>query len=189
MPEHPAGADRLAALVISVRTGDPAAQRTLVEVVWPDAFRIARTVLHDAQLAEDVAQEACVQLLAKVGSLREIGSFRPWFYRLVTRRAYARLRPGVVETPLEQVEALPAVGGTGTAELLDLRRAIRALPTTLRLPLLFHYYLGLSDRETAQALGTTTGAVRVRLSVARRRLRLALQDHSPPDPTPVYVRQ
>ena len=185
MADDPAG--RLTALVTAARGGDSAARRALVEAVWPDAFRIARTVLRDRHLSEDVAQEACVQLLAKVATLRHPGSFRPWFYRLVTRQAYARLRRGPPETTLEDVQTLPAIG-TGTGDLVDLRRAIRALPATYRLPLLFHYYLGLSDRETAQALGTTSGAVRVRLSVARRRLRLALEAHAPPDGAPISLR-
>lgn len=188
MRDDPAGVARLSTLVSAARNGDARAQRSLVEAVWPDAFRIARTVLRDAQLAQDVAQEACVHLLIKIGSLRQPASFRPWFYRLVTRQAYARLRRSPVETPLDDVKDLPAPGN-GAGDLMDLRQAIRALPPNYRLPLLFHYYLGLSDRETAQALGTTTGAIRVRLSVARRRLRLVLEDHSPPASTAISVRQ
>lgn len=187
MRDDPTGSARLSELVAAARAGEVGAAQALVEAVWADAFRIAHTVLRDAPLSEDVAQEACVRLLAKLGTLRRAEAFRPWFYRLVTREAWARLPRHGRETPWEEVEALAAIG-TGTVELLDLRQAIGALPATYRLPLLFHYYLGLSDRETAEALGTTAGAVRVRLAVARRRLKLALQDGSPPPRASTHMR-
>jgi RNA polymerase sigma factor (sigma-70 family) len=171
--------DPVFAQIPAAAAGDEAAMRSLLAAVWPDAYRIARSVLRDRQLAEDAAQEACVRVLTGLGDLRHPAAFRVWFFRLVRREAYRRLPSVRRESPADLAAAEPeraALNAGSSAELLDLRRAVRALPHTYQLPVLLRYYLGLSDREVAQVLGTTEGAIRVRLVIARRTLRRSLDD-------------
>lgn len=179
MPEH---SDRRresdTAMVSAAVSGDSAALQTLLEGAWPDGYRIARSILRDRQLAEDAAQEACARVITGIRFLRQPGSFHIWFYRLVTREAYRRLRHVGRELPISEVEEQP-FSHQVSADVLDLRGAIRSLPDTYRLPIFLYYYLGLSNRDVAQVIGTTTGAVRVRLTIARRRLRSALADVPP----------
>ena len=184
----------VSAQVAAAAAGDEQAMRSLLAAVWPDAYRIARTVLSDRQLAEDAAQDACVRVLTGLGDLRHPAAFPVWFFRLVTREAYRRVRSVGRETLAELTEenlGLAAPNAVSGAEVLDLRRAVRALRPTYRLPVLLRYYLGLSDREAAQVLGTTEGAVRVRLFTARRRLRQSLDDTEahPRAPAPVLKQQ
>jgi RNA polymerase sigma factor (sigma-70 family) len=171
--------DPVSAQIHAAAAGDETAMRALLAAVWPDAYRIARSVLRDRQLAEDAAQEACVRVLTGLGDLRHPAAFRVWFFRLVTREAYRRLPSVRRESPADLTAGDPewaTLNAASSAELLDLRRAVRALPHTYQLPVLLRYYLGLSDREVAQVLGTTAGAIRVRLVIARRTLRRSLDD-------------
>lgn len=166
------------ALVSAAVSGDSAALQTLLEGAWPDGYRIARSILRDRQLAEDAAQEACARVVTGIALLREPVAFQIWFYRLVTREAYRRLRTEGRELPAMVMEE-QLITSHVSADLLDLREAIRSLPHTYRLPIFLYYYLGLSNRDVAKVIGTTTGAVRVRLTMARRRLRSALADVPP----------
>lgn len=149
----------------------------LIERVWPDAYRIAYSVLLDRSEAEDVAQEACARLLDTLHTLKNEAAFSAWFYRLVVNESYGVLRGrprqgnlDLFEKTLDPPEA--------SVDHLDLRDALERLPVSQRLPVVLHYYYGFSDSETAVILATSYAAVRVRLFSARRTLRKILSNAS-----------
>ena len=69
----------------------------------------------------------------------------------------------------------PVAADDLTAELLDLRAAVAALPEQMRLAVGLHYLAGCSIDEVAEALGVAPGTVKSNLHDARRRLRLQLE--------------
>jgi len=146
----------------------------LVETCWPDAYRIAYSVLRNESDAEDAAQEACAQLHVALPDLRDDRAFKRWFYRIAVRKAYeiARTRRRHDGATVTDAAVNP------TEESLDLSRALERLPLSQRLPVIFHYYYGFPDNEIATILGTTHAAVRVRLFAARRTLRRFLESDS-----------
>jgi RNA polymerase sigma-70 factor (ECF subfamily) len=140
--------------------------------------RVARTVRPIAgEAAEDVAQEAFVVLLPRY---EEIASFeRPeaWVC-LVARRIAMRQRER--DSKRRSKEALgEAMGGRAEVEIgapsdeppdLDLRQALRALPSSLRAAVWLHYGDGLPVKQVAGVIGCTETAAKVRLHRARERL-------------------
>ena len=148
----------------------------LVETYWPDAYRIAYSVLHNHADAEDAAQEACAQMHVALPNLRDEHAFKGWFYRIAIRKAYDGLRSRRRRGSEDPVN-IAATAGTAD-ETLDLSRALERLPQTQRLAIIFHYYYGFPDNEVAAILGTTHAAVRVRLFMARRTLRRLLESDS-----------
>ncbi len=177
-------------LVQAARSGDRDRLHRLVEAVWPDALRIAMSVLHDRAMAEDAAQEACARLLVSVRSLRDARAFRTWFYRLVVNAAIQEARRRERPTPLagddmadrdaEADERAPPA--LAPEDAVDLRRAVAALDPMYRLPLVLRYYDDLSSQEIGAILGLPAGTVRFRLSVARERLRAAIRPPGPVEP-------
>lgn len=148
----------------------------LLEDAWPQAYRVAWTILRDPTDAEDAAQEACARALRASDSLRNAGAFRSWFYRIVVNEARRRLRrrapQPIVTEPLQPFDA--------PDDRIDLRRAIDRLDESARLTILLFYYVQLSTAEIASVVGSSPLAVRLRLLSARRRLRrlLAADDAS-----------
>ena len=63
-----------------------------------------------------------------------------------------------------------------TDELLDLRRAIDALPERMRLVVSLHYLAGLSVGEVADALDIAPGTVKSTLYDARHKLQIELSE-------------
>ena len=63
-----------------------------------------------------------------------------------------------------------------TDELLDLRRAIDALPERMRLVVSLHYLAGLSVGEVADALDIAPGTVKSTLYDGRHKLRIELSE-------------
>ncbi len=170
-------------LVQAARGGDRRSLHDLVEAVWPDAYRIAMSVVHDRLMAEDAAQEACARVLVSLHDLRDAHAFRTWFYRLVVNAAVEegrrRGRAGVPQAPEAEAVGTAAEDERppplAPEEAIDLRRAVATLDPIYRLPLVLRYYDDLSSQEIGAVLGLPAGTVRFRLSVARERLRVAIQ--------------
>ena len=74
-------------LVDAVVGGDRAAFAILVRRYEPALRAVAMSVLRDAHLAQDAAQEAFVKAYEKLGSLRRAGAFGPWLLQIGRRCA------------------------------------------------------------------------------------------------------
>jgi len=166
-------------LVARAIVGDEGAISGLLAAVWPDAYRIAWSVLRDGPAAEDAAQEACARVWRSIGGLRDAGRFKVWFCRIVvneSRRLQGRAKHG---------EAAADVAPNDRPlfdERVAVRLAIDALDPRLRSIVVFRYYFGLRSREIARVLGVSPVTIRWRLMLAHRRLACALADDSHANP-------
>ncbi len=150
----------------------------LLEEAWPQAYRIAWTILRNAGDAEDAAQDACARALRAGDSLRDARAFRPWFYRIVVNEARMHLRSRPIVPILDEI----TVPFDEPDDRIDLRRAIDRLDEHARLAIVLFYYVRLSTPEIAKVVGATPLAVRLRLLSARRRLRSLLEADASPFP-------
>jgi RNA polymerase sigma-70 factor (ECF subfamily) len=184
--------NRLSALAEAACAGDPLAYEALVRVLWPNAYRIAWSILGDREAAQDAAQSACASICRNLPTLVERKAFVAWAYRIIIRRANDSAR---ARSRLRKYETLGYDAVVNNAAnvrsshddptlRLDLAAAIGALPDALRLALELHYFVGLSSRETGIALGIPAATVRFRLMLARRRLRPLLCDSTAPSVAP-----
>lgn len=147
---------------------------------YPSAYRTARLILGSASEAEDAVQDACLRLWRFRDAIPSGDGARAWRYRVLVnacistaRRERRRLElPGSDEL-LAEARA-PEAGPDDLAAREDagaeVRRAILALPESLRVPTVLRYFAELSEREIATAIGRRSGTVKSRLHEARRRL-------------------
>jgi RNA polymerase sigma-70 factor (ECF subfamily) len=135
-------------------------------------------VTGDLAEAEDVLQEAYARASLRWSRLRAYDAPEAWVRRValrlaamtarsLRRRARALLRLG-------QPPELPDM----TPDVVDLYRALRALPVGQRQVLVLHHLAGLPVAEVAAELGLPAGTVKARLSRGRAALARRL------DPTP-----
>ena len=161
-------------IVEAARTGGRDEIELLLRTVWPDAYRLARSVLGEDQIAQDAAQEACIVVYRTIASLRSGAAFRTWFYRIVVREAAEIKRR---RSRAEPVPDAPARAYDQTAPV-DVWRALAVLSHKLREVVVLRYFEDLSSPEIASVLGIPEGTVRFRLMIARQRLRPLLDDYS-----------
>ena len=161
-------------LIQAARGGDGSAFAELVRPHYQAAFRVAYGMLHDADEAEDVVQEAAFKAWRRLGNIRDGSSLKPWFLAIVanqcrsvsTSRWWSVLK---VEPPESQGRQLDV------AAAVDLRRALRRLGHDERLVVVLRYYLDMPFEEIAATLGISTKAARTRVERAVRRLRPIVQ--------------
>ena len=163
-----------AELVEAARHGDHDAFEALAISASPRLYAVARLILRDTYLAEDAVQETLVHIWRSLPTLRDAARFDAWSYRLLVnacadagrerRRATAELR---VMTPASTIP-------DASSELADreqLERGFRLLKPEQRAAVVLHYYLGLSAREIADALGVPVGTAKSKLHYATEVLR------------------
>lgn len=171
------GVGELVGLARAARDGDDSARDALMVVARPLMVRWARRLVDDPVVAEDVVQEALIEVHRTVGGLREPEAVAGWLHLAVRKHAdrhRRRRQPG-------QLLDLAVALGPDPAELAErsedralVRRALALVKDTDRLLLVLRYYGGWPESDLAVLLGIRGGAVRKRLYDARRRLRAEL---------------
>jgi RNA polymerase sigma-70 factor, ECF subfamily len=171
-------------LVERARAGDQEAFADLVHQVSDTLFGIARRILRDPGLAEDVLQNALVTIWRKLPHLREPDHFEGWAYRILVNACYAeaprsrRWASTVRELPLER--AGEADDLRTIIERDELERAFRQLPLDQRAVFVLHHHVGLPLVAVAETLGIPDGTARSRLHYATRALRAAFEEARTP---------
>jgi RNA polymerase sigma-70 factor (ECF subfamily) len=177
----------IAATVSDAVNGDPRAVERLLAHVRPLVVRYCRARVGRQERsfasADDVAQEVCLAVLTALPSYRDQGRpFLAFVYGIAAHkvadahRAAARNRSEpVADVPDEPDEqAGPeqrAMRGELSGEMAEL---LKVLPPKQREIVVLRVVVGLSAEETADAVGSTPGAVRVAQHRALTRLRAAL---------------
>ncbi|MEA2494928.1 MAG: hypothetical protein QOJ29_2839 [Thermoleophilaceae bacterium] len=140
------------------------------------ALRTATAVLGDREAAGDIAQDVTVQVLRKLGRLREPAAFDGWVQRITVRETLRAARRQRVRVGRERpVEVLPEPGaGTGddqAALQAVLSVALAELPAKQRVAVVLKYVHDLTEAEIADALGCAPGTAASLLSRGRAHLR------------------
>ena len=152
---------------------DDATYIAVSEAQMPCLFRMAYSILRNRHDAEDAVQQALLNAWKSRDKARA-GTERAWIARIVINesRNIKRHRRRCQPVPDFPEEAAPSEPETDTG----LYEAIQALPEKLRTPLLLKYMEGMSEKETAAALGLPLSSVKNRLFRARNILKKTLRE-------------
>jgi RNA polymerase sigma-70 factor (ECF subfamily) len=146
-------------------------------------YSVARAMLGDAHVAEDIAQEAFLHAYRALSSYQAQGKFPAWLRMITTRLCLNYRRDNRREVAWEDLSGHPAERTDGPESRLgeweqrgEVRRAIDALPCDFRDVIVLRYMEELSYDEIARHLGVPTSTVETRLHRAKKQLRLLLKE-------------
>ena len=129
---------------------------------WPRALRAAYLVTHDAQAAEDIAQESFLAAIRVLDSFDRRRPFGPWLHRIVVNRAIDWSRARRLRSEVELGELVP--GSEEQPELADeTLAALARLAPEHRAVVVMRYLLEFTPGEIAEALDLPRGTVNSRL--------------------------
>ena len=168
-------------LMARAAKGDGRAFRTLAERHTGAALRLARRILGNGTMAEDVVQDALLRVWINAPRWRPEAAFRTWLYRIVVNLCL-NARRRAPDLPLDAAEQVadPAAAADTQLETRErdraLAAAIGALPERQRAAIVLSYQEGLSNAEVAAVLDTSVSSVETLLVRAKRALRTSLGD-------------
>ena len=162
----------LAELARAARDGDLQAYGSIVRMTRAAVESAARRILHDPDEAEDVAQEAFLQVYHALAGLEDDTALVAWIQRIATNLALNRQRQDRLSFVRDlDVSDLAAPEPDSGDRQAALARALVALPADDRRLCERYYYGGWTTARLADDLGATEAAVRKRLQRTRSRLR------------------
>ena len=179
--DGPAGAD----LVLRIRAGDRSAVDELYDRYSSrPAFALARRILADDVLAEDVVQDVFLTVWRDPAAFDTArGSFSSWLLAMVHHKAVDAVRREeshrrrqtraeddlALSTPTSSRDVEDEAWSRVVSE--QVRGALGALPAPQREALTLAYYGGYTQREVAALTSTPLGTVKTRMLAGMRRLR------------------
>jgi RNA polymerase sigma-70 factor (ECF subfamily) len=137
-------------------------------------FRVAYSVLRNAQDAEDVVQETFLKLY-RTRAWERMREERAFLARVTWRIAVTKR----AVPPISELDPMMAANNASSPEetaigenwRLAVHRLIDALPESLRQPLALSALEGMTSREIAEVMGIEEGTVRTRILRSRQLLK------------------
>lgn len=170
--------------------GDGAGFERLYRLHNRRVFALCLRMAANVTAAEDLVQDAFLQLFRKIHTFRGESAFSTWLHRLVVNVVLMRLRkkslPAVSLDELTEPDeetggpgkdiGAPDVRLSGSIDRLNLERAVAALPLGYRTVFELHDVQGYEHNEIAEILGRSVGNSKSQLHKARMRLRELLHE-------------
>jgi RNA polymerase sigma-70 factor (ECF subfamily) len=178
-PLAPVPDESPADLLSRVARGDEAAFSALYDELAPRVYGLCRRILRDPAQAEEVAQEALLEVWRTAGRYDPAkGSAASWALTIAHRRAVDRVRSEQASTDRERRVATEEVPyddvveeATARLERQQVRRCLHTLTELQREAITLAYYQGYSYREVAERLATGLPTVKTRMRDGLIRLR------------------
>ena len=171
------------ALVALVARGEEDALAALYDRFGRTSYGLALRVVRDAELAEDVVQEAFLSLWRSAGRfVPERSRAGTWLLTLVHRRAVdlvrreERRRAEPIESAPEAADAAAEEAPWLRLERERVQAALASLPDAQREAIELAYYGGFTQAELADRLGQPLGTIKSRMFAGLARLGELLRD-------------
>lgn len=166
-----------------LKQGDITGLEVLVRHYQDRALRTAYLICLDADMAQDVAQDAFLRAYRRIEQFDIDRPFAPWFLRIVANQALMAIRKrrrirAFLDDALR--ESIPDPSSSIERAILNaetegaVRDALTRLSPMQRTAVVCRYYLGLGEAEMSELLGCPQGTVKRRLHDARQSLRRLL---------------
>jgi RNA polymerase sigma-70 factor (ECF subfamily) len=172
------------------QAGDAAAFEFLYQLHGRRVYALCLRMVNNQSDAEDLMQEAFLQLFRKIGTFRGESAFSTWLHRMTVNVVLMRLRKKSlpVASLEETTEPDEETGGprkdigapdlrlSGAVDRVNLERSVEKLPPGYRTVFVLHDVQGYEHNEIADIMGCSVGNSKSQLHKARTRLRQLLQE-------------
>jgi len=171
-------------LVERAQRGDEEAFAALFQQHKGRVYSVCLLMTKDVAEAEDLTQEAFLQVFRTVGSFRGEAAFSTWLYRVAVNTVLMKLRRRKAPPTVSLDEPVNAESPTlrrdfgrndpdltGLVDRISLRRAIAELPEGCRTIFALHEVEGYQHHEIAELLECSIGNSKSQLHKAKLKMR------------------
>jgi RNA polymerase sigma-70 factor (ECF subfamily) len=166
-------------IVAESQLGSKAALNRLIETHYQQMYHLALKVTRNQVLAEDVTQEACVQVLRRIEQFRSESRFNSWLSRIVVNTALLRHRRDKRLVPTDEIFSSDEVSPEPEPEQIIINkellektdRFLSQLREGDRDLFVKRFVEGLSLQSISEETGLSLPALKSRFHRARNRLK------------------
>lgn len=179
-------------LISRLKLGEEPAFKSLVEHYQDRVYYSVLNILHNANEAEDTAQETFIQVYESIKGFREESSLATWIYRIAVRKALEKIRKqknrqrlhsiGVWWMPSEDKSIDAAFLNPGITEenketATIILKAISKLPSNQRIAFTLIRVQGIKHEEVSEIMQLSIKAIESLLSRAKENLKKKLESY------------
>ena len=187
-------------LVRHAQEGDPDAFAYLFNAHKSRLYSVCLRMTNNTAEAEDLTQDAFMQIFRKLGTFRGDSALSTWLYRIAVNTVLMHfrkkaLRQVSLDEPFNQdaKQVRREYGSkdgrlTGSVDRIALTRAIRELPDGYRTIFLLHEVEGYEHQEIAELLDCSVGNSKSQLHKAKLRIRELLGQTAKSEATETRMR-
>jgi len=176
-------------LIKLILNGDRDRFRILVEQHQQMVFRTCMGFVHNREDAEDLAQDVFVQAYRSLSGFKGESAFSTWIYRIAVNASLNKIRKSSRNSVFQRLDALfgqdrnkelslPLDSPENPEEILIkeeyavwIRKALDSLPDNQKTAVILSKYDDLPQKEIAEIMNLTEGAVVALLPRAKKNLR------------------
>jgi len=169
-------------LVARCKKGDMRAFRELYDAYAAAMYNICLRMTGNVTDAEDILQEAFIQVYSNIGRLTQAGSVTAWIKRIVVNQCLSHLRrkkvyfEEVEQVEMEEENPVDEEGFTWTVSAV--KHAIQALPSGYRTVLNLYLFEEYSHKEIAGMLDISESTVKTQYMRAKEKVRQMVKRQS-----------
>lgn len=183
-------------LIEKAITGDEASFNQLVNLWYKRIYNYALKQCSNEDLAADITQRTFIAVFKNLKKLKDVGSFKPWIYRIATNFCHQEGRKlskakTVPFTVTRNEEGESVIKEEGEAEGIyfnpemsyrqqELEKilfdCLQELPTDQRSVIIMKEYEGMKFREIAEALDTSENTIKTWLYRGLKLLKQQLEE-------------
>lgn len=168
-------------LLLQHRRGKPGALEKLVELWERPLYYYVRRLVNSEDKAKDVTQEVWLNVIRKIGAVRDPAAFPAWLYKVARTHTVDHFRKTPSFEPLPEDGSVADVAGTNmnvlpsTLDAEELHWGLSQLSPPHSECLILHFLEGFSVEEVGSITGVAPGTVKSRIHYAKKALRDVLK--------------
>lgn len=169
---------RISELIVAINGGNVNALDELSGLISARMLSIARSVVRDLALAEDVVQDSFIKIVTGAGGFKPNTNGYAWICKIVHNTALSALRREKPGTTVDIDAFFDLTDGTDISEkasaAADVKRAMAALLPVERRLVYQKYFMDFTVRDSAKAIGKSKSQVARLIAAAEQKMRIAL---------------
>lgn len=160
-------------LIVSIDMGDEAALNELARLVSARMLSVARSIVHDRALAEDVVQESFIKIVDKAHKFKAGTNGYAWICKIVQNTALNMRRKYKPTADIDEFYDIAATADVAeqSAQSLAVEQAMSVLEKTEKLLIYQKYFMDYTVRDSAKATGLGKTTVARKIAEAEEKMR------------------
>lgn len=165
--------NRINNLIAGIARGNEAALNELAWLISARMLSVARSVVHDKALAEDVVQESFIKIVDKAHRFKPDTNGYAWICKIVHNTALNMLRK---TKPTADIDEFYDIASTTDVEekstqALAIEQAMSVLSEQEKQLIYQKYFMDFTVRDSAKAMGFSKSTVARKIAEAEQKMR------------------
>lgn len=137
-------------------------------------YKLAKSILKNDSQAEDALSESILKAYKNKDKIKDVNNFKPWIMKILANECYNLIRKNKRFELIDNLESLNLIHMDKSSN--NLKEIVEKLNKEYSSVIVLYYYEDMSIKQISDILNIPEGTVKSRLSRAKSKLRVLLNN-------------